>query len=99
PPLGPTLFPYTTLFRSGVLTVGTVVAWQRVAGSAGARGAVAGLTLLAGALGAGAFTMALYFHGSIEAVAESPADVAARTQGLLRSEEHTSELQSPCNLV
>src|SRR5256885_7364254 len=28
-----------------------------------------------------------------------PGHVAARQEGLARSEEHTSELQSPCNLV
>src|SRR5256885_12021230 len=55
-----TLFPYTTLFRSGVA-------------------AVARHPLLRGAV-------RLYVD-------------VARNIPLLRSEEHTSELQSPCNLV
>src|SRR5256885_5642994 len=59
-----TLFPYTTLFRSGLLLV--------AAQEQGVREIVVGL------------------GGS--AVNDAGA-------GLLSSEEHTSELQSPCNLV
>src|SRR2546426_1208862 len=57
-----TLFPYTTLFRSG---------WRRRRGGRGGR---FGERAEEGDLGAGVF------RGE-------------------RSEEHTSELQSPCNLV
>src|SRR5256885_13326691 len=60
-----TLFPYTTLFRSGR----TAPWWKRLFGAAG--------------------------QGSV-AVADQ-----AVVSGIsfIRSEEHTSELQSPCNLV
>src|SRR5256885_7170318 len=58
-----TLFPYTTLFRSGVIATNT---------------------MLAGA--AGGITAMLYMW--IKYGKPDP-----------RSEEHTSELQSPCNLV
>src|SRR2546426_8575421 len=80
-----TLFPYTTLFRSG-----------QAAGAAAAGDARA-----AGATGAEAET----------ALAEIPEALRARRDSLVqawreetlaaldRSEEHTSELQSPCNLV
>src|SRR5688500_19458072 len=59
-----TLFPYTTLFRSGHVTEGSV-------------------------LGSDAF---FPFRDGVDQAAE--AGVSA-----IRSEEHTSELQSPCNLV
>src|SRR5256885_2862172 len=61
-----TLFPYTTLFRSGVRAVG---------GGAG------------GGVGC---------HCRRSLDAESIRQEGAE---ILRSEEHTSELQSPCNLV
>src|SRR5256885_10654683 len=38
-------------------------------------------------------------HGDGRLVLASPADGAFREDGVARSEEHTSELQSPCNLV
>src|SRR2546426_2879083 len=60
-----TLFPYTTLFRSGLGSVG---------GSVSLDGNTSATTIDLGGLG-------------------SVAEV------LPRSEEHTSELQSPCNLV
>src|SRR5256885_7314412 len=56
-----TLFPYTTLFRSALVTGG------------------------AGGIGL--------------AIARQLAEGGARVVLLDRSEEHTSELQSPCNLV
>src|SRR5256885_7995479 len=62
-----TLFPYTTLFRSTLVS--------RAGLEGGGRGARAPFIARAGdALGSG-------------------------LRGFLRSEEHTSELQSPCNLV
>src|SRR5256885_11511612 len=60
-----TLFPYTTLFRSGLLVE---TARQR-----NADGALAGVL--------------------------DDAQACAQSLGTMRSEEHTSELQSPCNLV
>src|SRR5256885_3146039 len=87
-----TLFPYTTLFRSGDLAP-----IKRFAGPAGdhllpdiARGSERDLTGL---------------HVPDVAVARRPhhVEVAVTVQCKcrleLRSEEHTSELQSPCNLV
>src|SRR5256885_13112113 len=68
-----TLFPYTTLFRSG----GTESRLGSIAGRVGPGHRSGGL--LGGGLGA-----LLAVHGE---------------QGAQRSEEHTSELQSPCNLV
>src|SRR2546426_6030867 len=59
-----TLFPYTTLFRSGA-----------------ASACIAGLPRWAAAIG------------------EIATDLRPRAAGPRRSEEHTSELQSPCNLV
>src|SRR5205807_9495283 len=80
-PPRPSLFPYTTLFRSPTLylitfdrlmvqifpalAIGTILLWRR---STRIRPALVGLVLLF-----------VYY--------------------LPRSEEHTSELQSPCNLV
>src|SRR2546426_5267551 len=70
-----TLFPYTTLFRSGILGPATTA--RRMAGGCG------------GALRPG----------------RDPVAAGARAKGRSvprhspRSEEHTSELQSPCNLV
>src|SRR5256885_12022188 len=81
-----TLFPYTTLFRS--------------AGQQRAHAVEDGLEhggdqrLEQGAQGAGA--------GEVVVAVEQGLDLGAvgvdRVQ-VLRSEEHTSELQSPCNLV
>src|SRR5256885_9401570 len=62
-----TLFPYTTLFRSGFV--------------------IRGITSDSGSAQQGA-RVSLYYNG---------VDIS-RTRGA-RSEEHTSELQSPCNLV
>src|SRR5256885_12829974 len=56
-----TLFPYTTLFRSGIVSAGAALQ---------------------------------------QAIALEPVDQARQSAARqLRSEEHTSELQSPCNLV
>src|SRR5688500_19821994 len=72
PPPRPTLFPYTTLFRSS--------AFMRAA-----------------PLTAMPFTRPAFIRG----VAESglPSTQLTRPEMTARSEEHTSELQSPCNLV
>src|SRR2546426_6831166 len=80
-----TLFPYTTLFRSSLLRKRAIrdVSLQRMA------------------------VLARFFHVSLEYFrhegppVETMADDIreALAQPLVRSEEHTSELQSPCNLV
>src|SRR5256885_13031662 len=71
-----TLFPYTTLFRSGFVVL--LLAFER---TALARGHV--LTL-----------------GRRDDVVDGRAGkVIERAAEQHRSEEHTSELQSPCNLV
>src|SRR5256885_11776021 len=64
-----TLFPYTTLFRSGRVWLGREV----------------------GALGAGRHLVRLGAAASVPA--------GGYWLRLTRSEEHTSELQSPCNIV
>src|SRR2546426_2236378 len=64
-----TLFPYTTLFRSG-----DRVATQQIH------------SYNLGYESAGRYS-------------RTPARVLPRRRGARRSEEHTSELQSPCNLV
>src|SRR5205807_3124225 len=71
-----TLFPYTTLFRSGVGSD-----WQE---------ARAGLAAVPGLGPWTVETIAMRGLGDPDAFV--PADLG-------RSEEHTSELQSPCNLV
>src|SRR5256885_10159765 len=85
-----TLFPYTTLFRS------------RLIDGDGERGVT---------IGAGVTLDELAHHpaldGAYRALAQACDQVSTpqvRCMGtlggnLLRSEEHTSELQSPCNLV
>src|SRR5256885_13115672 len=72
-----TLFPYTTLFRSGGEQ------WFEV--RALAPGASAGASRRRGAQ-AGRRAAARIYRGELSDLAP-------------RSEEHTSELQSPCNLV
>src|SRR5205807_10362137 len=95
-PPSPTLFPYTTLFRSACLSArcGRLAPlgrrrapcragrWRALAGTAGRRrGAVAAAQLLEN-----------------RRVLER-GDVLGDLFAARRSEEHTSELQSPCNLV
>src|SRR5256885_10137989 len=83
-----TLFPYTTLFRSSVggfsLFLGVPLF------------GFTGLTLIArqrGSLPMLRRTMPVITFGVLAAIATATAAVSSR------SEEHTSELQSPCNLV
>src|SRR5256885_11816370 len=74
-----TLFPYTTLFRSGTT------------GFADFReGGLKGLKLLY------ASAAALPIQGI---ALGRPVDLSYDPREVARSEEHTSELQSPCNLV
>src|SRR5690606_42063161 len=84
-----TLFPYTTLFRSGVVGVGADTAQRRAAGE-----------LLAGAVGAGDHDPVGVGPGSVGRIAGlRGGGVGEGRDGLPRSEEHTSELQSRENLV
>src|SRR5256885_13220992 len=76
-----TLFPYTTLFRSGF---------------AGTDGRAVGRKLDDGGFDSGQGGGGAGARGDIRA---SRAGVGGGCQIDGRSEEHTSELQSPCNLV
>src|SRR2546426_12799530 len=91
-----TLFPYTTLFRScGALrSAWHAVAQPRVRGVLSSRRAHHRTARWTAARG----------HADDDPVGGTGADLAAlslwgRLQFRGRSEEHTSELQSPCNLV
>src|SRR5256885_12079517 len=88
-----TLFPYTTLFRSVLEPVLIEGPHQPV------------LTIPAGAtlLMKGGFIVGKNAPGGLQIGTEGGPTVNLRpvdeTWGGVRSEEHTSELQSPCNLV
>src|SRR5256885_7453066 len=77
------LFPYTTLFRS-TLTLELL--------------GVAGLILLNAFFVAGEYALVTARRTKIQELAEE-GNRRARAVQRIRSEEHTSELQSPCNLV
>src|SRR5256885_9390085 len=90
-----TLFPYTTLFRSDRVRAGHRVRVLDASSEhrpAQARGGESNSSrepchlMRCAVVGAGAWGTAL-------------ADLLARNGHDVRSEEHTSELQSPCNLV
>src|SRR5256885_8603050 len=69
-----TLFPYTTLFRSGLTRPFKEIPPKHFYDSRGSK--------------------------LFERICELPEYYPTRTEmAILRSEEHTSELQSPCNLV
>src|SRR5256885_6325252 len=80
-----TLFPYTTLFRSGILTGGGDVP--------GLNPAIRAVTIRALREG---YQVVGIRHGWLGEY-QRPDSLRARREW--RSEEHTSELQSPCNLV
>src|SRR5205807_8024625 len=95
-PSGSTLFPYTTLFRS-ILAAGEGV-------NPGSRRQLADIT--AGFVFVGVLVGGLVYlaTGSSSPSASGSTGIfdralTDRLLDLLRSEEHTSELQSPCNLV
>src|SRR5256885_9134880 len=79
-----TLFPYTTLFRSGQVIIECGLAAKQFH---------AGLEV--------AVTAAQHADAPARLAAFLGLDIdnAGGAQAELRSEEHTSELQSPCNLV
>src|SRR5256885_11154834 len=78
-----TLFPYTTLFRSD-LTIDPQAQAAAYNAMSGKRGAVVAINPQTGAI------LAMVSTPSYDPTALAVHD---------RSEEHTSELQSPCNLV
>src|SRR5256885_11320774 len=81
-----TLFPYTTLFRSKQ-TLYPINFVKNSLNGVGIIGSI--LTLILGALAVGSE----FGWGTVKTV------YTQRPGRLQRSEEHTSELQSPCNLV
>src|SRR2546426_10027839 len=91
-----TLFPYTTLFRS-VLSV--LTALSSVLFVAGLKYAEVGLaTVLSSTAPLFALPIGLLAFGE-RVTWRAAAGAALSVTGIARSEEHTSELQSPCNLV
>src|SRR5688500_20069195 len=85
PPLSPTLFPYTTLFRS----------WETFSSSRGDILEIvqSGMELPSGVVMFEDPPRHTTHRGLMSRV------FTPRRMNALRSEEHTSELQSPCNLV
>src|SRR5205807_8136038 len=98
-PPGSTLFPYTTLFRS-MLLVSTGITGPAAIGANDqdlAPGARVGEYTIEAAIGRGGFgTVYRAVHPVIGK--QVAIKVLARKYAADRSEEHTSELQSPCNL-
>src|SRR5688572_32687382 len=94
-PPRPTLFPYTTLFRSAALPALLPILRRHL--PAAAEQLDRALPASAEQAGASAFLGALAGAGRRFGLAPLPLAEAERTQ--LRSEEHTSELQSQSNLV
>src|SRR5688500_19108160 len=86
------LFPYTTLFRSGVVL--PLVAW---ANQSDAFQKIL-RTTLTGVKGTANLQL-LPIHGIKINTQLIIINVMYLTPAKIRSEEHTSELQSPCNLV
>src|SRR3712207_8376346 len=86
-----TLFPYTTLFRSDLgLECGEDDAAQRIAGDSGN---------IVGRLPATSDGATLLFCAHLDTVPESRPIRPVVADGMVRSEEHTSELQSRQYLV
>src|SRR5947208_8393627 len=90
PPMS-TLFPYTTLFRSGRVVDGEARATRAD------HAAPAHQRLRAVMAGAHGDTLGVERGGDV--VGMPPVDGERDDGGTLRSEEHTSELQSPDHLV
>src|SRR2546426_2706807 len=81
-----TLFPYTTLFRSNLEPLEPLLVERR--------DFLQGRHALLRGDGVGLHLAALDLRSSVGRLVAHEVDLAAE-----RSEEHTSELQSPCNLV
>src|SRR5256885_10390493 len=89
-----TLFPYTTLFRSDWATFGDREQKFVAAVEAGNPPDIAEMN----------YQGPMRYRPALRDVTKLAKDLAAARGGMLpfaerRSEEHTSELQSPCNLV
>src|SRR5256885_5591580 len=94
PPPSSTFFPYPTLFRSA-LSHGSLVLSSAAESPADflARAAAAGVTHISG-------TPSHWRRALMSGAAARISPRYVRLSGeIARSEEHTSELQSPCNLV
>src|SRR5256885_12887574 len=90
-----TLFPYTTLFRSGVDENHALQPVRMLAGPLQAPGAAEVVDHHVGLLDAEPRKHVVDELGG----AVGGVGTTARVIGVARSEEHPSELQSPCNLV
>src|SRR5256884_1173628 len=86
-----TLFPYTTLFRSRVWTVGDDIAWMKIAED----GYLHAINPEAGFFGVAPGTGMLTNPNVMGALRKN----TLFTNTAMRSEEHTSELQSRLHLV
>src|SRR5205807_4023499 len=93
-----TLFPYTTLFRSGVDGEAGLGRQQEVAADGGGHAVADEPAAVAHLAGFRVAAVPAELLGALAHAADQLAD-RERLAGLGRSEEHTSELQSPCNLV
>src|SRR5256885_1532203 len=82
-----TLFPYTTLFRSSLLchSLSQVVSVQTLRRLGDPRVRIGVQSMNPGAIG--------------QELLRCPIAIGGKPSTRSRSEEHTSELQSPCNLV
>src|SRR5207248_9530400 len=97
PPPRPTLFPYTTLFRSRAGPRTARTARRAAARQADPRRRSARLSAARDRSAAGGQR---HVAGSIaDGALRAPVDLAALLAPDRRSEEHTSELQSPYDLV
>src|SRR5256885_8200516 len=85
-----TLFPYTTLFRSRRLTS---------ASSSAGRLSFGDSRVASSAYIGHSFTCYVGCTRPMHVTDSRPERVCGKSQLRHRSEEHTSELQSPCNLV
>src|SRR2546426_6539057 len=88
-----TLFPYPTLFRSWAASL---VALDQLPNDPNIKQAIAEAQAVGGGKWPGA---TLPDIGQLTAQASRIATDIAAVANRVRSEEHTSELQSPCNLV
>src|SRR5256885_14669710 len=91
-----TLFPYTTLFRSPLLLSGNDILLRNKSASGGKRMAIPPITAKTLFYGDNLEVMRRYIRDeTVDLCYIDPPFNSKRN----RSEEHTSELQSPCNLV
>src|SRR2546426_12329842 len=91
-----TLFPYTTLFRSFIGLLGTVLGIIDAFREIGVQGTASIAAVAPGVAEALVATAAGLFTAIPAVIAYNYFLARVRR---MRSEEHTSELQSPCNLV